>query len=348
MNLREIEEPEDDEPPGPVVRVIGGRAAPEWAKEEVVRLETLEEPLQVKRIDRLQASMGGAVVVEKDRRVEKKRRAWGWGVAAGAVVLSLVGVVGGLFYLFATGDEEGDLYLETLSMDQSQPTEERVFEESLSERIDEAWSILARFAEADEAREIQDLLRDGQGSMSSLEKEWKSIQWPAQSDVPVESGSGEDGQLDWLALILKLPTGEDLRAAFVVEDGRLVLDWKATMAVGELPISELPDLEKGREVRMRLILMGDHFYDNDYPEALWRCFRYADAHGEQAGWVYARKGSEAAKIMETQLMQESGIVGDPLSCRIRARIRNGGQGDRRQFELTHVEGLSWIEGIKDL
>lgn len=349
MSLREIDETEDEElPTRPRVRVIDGSSAPKRIHEEVLRLEAKDEPLQVQRIDRLQAAMGGAVRAPVDERPEKKKRAWAWGLAAGGLCLGVIGVVAGMVYHFAVGDAEGETFLEKFAMEEGVEAIEKGADEGLTKRVDQAWALLETMTATMGAGESRALLR-GQGAMPDEWIEWwKGLELPLRSEVTVESGPGDDGAKEWFSLSITPAGRSPVEAVFVVEEGRVLLDWEATHAVGEMRFEDLPDLEEGREVGMRLVVSPDHYHDNRYPEAMWFCYRFSDGRGGEHGWLYARRGSAAARAMEGELMRSSELVKEPMSSRVRVRMRNGGLGGRRQFELTKVEGLSWIKGFKDL
>ena len=349
MSLREIDETEDEElPTGPRVRIIDGSSAPKRTQEEVLRLEATDEPLQVQRIDRLQATMGGAVRARVDKRPGKKKRAWAWGLAAGGLCLGVIGVVGGMVYHFAVGDVGGETFLEKFAMEEGVEALEQGVDEGLSRRVDQAWELLEKMTATMSAGESRALLRGQRSLPDEWIEWWKGLELPLKSEISVESGPGDDGVQEWFSLLITPAGRSQLQAVFVVEEGRVLLDWEATHAVGEVDFEDLPDLEEGREVGMRLVVSPDHYHDNRYPEAMWFCYRFSDGQGGEHGWLYARRGSAAARAMEGELMRSSEWVTEPMSSRVRVRIRNGGLGGRRQFELTKVEGLSWIEGFKDL
>jgi len=349
MRLTEIDDAKDEEIPDlPRVRVIDGSSVPKLTREEVLRLEATDEPLQVKRIDRLQAAMGGAVQAPVDERPARRKRAWAWGLAAAALSIGVMGVVSGMVYHFAVGDVEGETFLEKFAMEEGVEALEKGADDGLTKRVDQAWGLLETMTATTSAGESRPLLRGQEAMPDEWIEWWKGLELPLRSEVSVESGPGDDGVKEWFSLLITPAGRSQLRAVFVVEEGRVLLDWEATHAVGEVQFEDLPDVEEGREVGMRLVVSPDHYHDNRYPEAMWFCYRFSDGRGGERGWLYARRGSAGARAMEGELMRSSELVKEPMSSRVRVRIRNGGLGGRRQFELTKVEGLSWIEGFKDL
>jgi hypothetical protein len=93
-----------------------------------------------------------------------------------------------------------------------------------------------------------------------------------------------------------LPDHSKFNAYFVVSQGRLVLDWKASTAYGTASFMELLH-KQGNPAEIRAWITPAEFYTRAFPESFFQCYQLVSPDHQQSVWAYSPRGSVAHKAL---------------------------------------------------
>ena len=177
----------------------------------------------------------------------------------------------------------------------------------LLEQQPEALRIFRSYAQAAGIDEITPLLRNGQDLQETLRAHWKPLGFP-KSWTPGADSSWDVldlGDQAYGLLAGNLPDGSRFGAYFTKEDGRLLLDWKATVGFGTAFFTELRNgVGDGREIRGEL--SSSQYYNATCPETDYQCYSLTSPNRETTIWCYARRGETTEEALG--LLFNRGII----------------------------------------
>lgn len=97
-----------------------------------------------------------------------------------------------------------------------------------------------------------------------------------------------------------LPDHSNYEAYFVMENGRLVLDWKATIAFGTVDFGDLAQ-KRGNPAEIRAWISNAGFYTLAFPEDEYQCHQLLSPDKQQSVWAYSRRGGEVESFFSARL-----------------------------------------------
>jgi len=97
-----------------------------------------------------------------------------------------------------------------------------------------------------------------------------------------------------------LPDHSRFEAYFVIEDGRLVLDWKASSAFGTADFAELAQ-KRGNPAEIRAWISNAGFYTLAFPEDEFQCYQLLSPDRQQSVWAYSHRGGVAEALINSRL-----------------------------------------------
>jgi hypothetical protein len=139
-----------------------------------------------------------------------------------------------------------------------------------------------------------------------------------------------------------LPDYSRFAAYFLIAEGHLQLDWKATTSHGSATLGELA---KGTgnpaEIRARIAPSG--YFNAAFPEADFQSYQFVSADGETAIWCYTRMGSEADHSL-AKLFQNGAILASSREPRkVTLRLDRGpAESFPNQWLVSEVLSDDWI------
>jgi hypothetical protein len=182
-------------------------------------------------------------------------------------------------------------------------------------RQPEAFQIFRSFAQAIHPDEVVPLIVDGRILYETLRKHWHPLDVPRDWVPAADSAWGvmEFGGQAYGVLEGQFPNHSPFTAYFTFQDGRLMLDWKATTVFGTASLSQLSEgAGDGSEIRGSLSKAD--FYNATWPEADYQSYRLTTPNEEASVWCYSRRG-ETAKHSISSLFNSGEITGEAQTIR---------------------------------
>ncbi len=170
-------------------------------------------------------------------------------------------------------------------------------------RQPEAARIYRSFVQAAHPDDILPMIRDGAGLNDVLRQHWQPMRISSQWEPSPDTGWSTHARqsFPFATLAGHLPDNSKFTACFIVENDRLLLDWKATTGYGT---ASFPDLESGRgngdEIRGE-ISMTD-YYTLAFPEQTHQAFRLTSPDGQDIIWCYAPRESTVYSRITSELL----------------------------------------------
>lgn len=119
-----------------------------------------------------------------------------------------------------------------------------------------------------------------------------------------------------------LPDYSRFEAYFVMEDGRLVLDWKASSAFGTADFAELAQ-KSGDSVEIRAWISNAGFYTLAYPEDEFQCYQLLSPDKQQSVWAYSRRGGDVEALINSRLKGGYILQNETESMKATVRLEAG-------------------------
>jgi hypothetical protein len=264
---------------------------------------------------------------KRDRRLRGESNEWGkasrssmrWIVGvfvaiAGIVIISL-GVLPMINEVNASRPPHEELVVEKDDI-----SEEIVGLKEMFTRKSEATQIFMNFVSAKAADEILPWVRNREKVKELIRsKPWVPLA-PTDWNPP--------GDFNWQAYqencqpigILESPLPYFTCPAFffVMTDGKLQLDWKASTGYGTAGFTDLAKgVGDGSEIRA--IISKSDFYTNAFPEAAYKSYQLFSPDEEVSIWVYSRRGEPADS--ELGRLLDKGAIIDEAPDRIKLTLR---------------------------
>jgi hypothetical protein len=289
--------------------------------------------------DRSEASSQG----ERRDWGDTHRFPWRWVVSAGIAIPLLI-VAAFMLMPILNEPSKSSAKTDALEIDPVHPVDDSdplsrllLMQRDAAQRFD-------AFAKATQPSDVLPLLRRPAEVSELLQPQWRAIAAPANwqsgasSTWTVESLAGQaTGRLEGL-----LPNHTRFSAYFTLEEGQLLLDWKATTGYGSASFSELIK-GQGDPREIRGIIAPDLYYNRTLSEDSYQSYCLASAGADEVIWCYAPRQSDAnAKLVRALLGGE--ILRDgKTATKITLRLERGPAGAQpNQWLVAEVLHFDWV------
>lgn len=225
------------------------------------------------------------------------------------------------------------------------------------EVINEVKSVIDTVGETNEADSIEKLLRDSPfralnpidlnaiGSRM-LTTSYSKLRWTPKVVVSSESsGSKERGYLKVNGV---RENRSPFEAYFVLQDGRVVLDWDATLGWSEMPFVELIEEKPFKPMLLRCRVTSRPFYEQKFGDTNYSGYILSGEEEENFFVAYVNldkpKGKEINRALR-MLVNLSFISLQPPKENVKATLRVGfreGIGESGQFEIMEYLHDGWV------
>jgi hypothetical protein len=297
----------------------------------VVRLDQAENAPA--KVERLYTFHEKPVLTPSGKASAGEGRDWGivqrhpvrWILGMGGVVVVLIVAVFLLLPLInSTNAPKKDPNAVVLTVEEEEEVEGMEALDQLLAQLPEAMQIFRAYAQASLADDVVPLIKNGRAMEETLRRHWDPLRMPsswapaADSVWSVQKLSGQAyGMLE-----VELPEHQKSIAYFTRQDGRLVMDWKATAAFGTAPFTRLAE-GKGDASEIRGEISTADYYSAAWPEDRFRSFRLTSPDRETSLWCYVRIG-DAAEAGLAPLFNQGEILGESVSSlKITLRLERG-------------------------
>lgn len=217
-----------------------------------------------------------------------------------------------------------------------------------AKRFVEAKALYGRFAAAVSVEELESLIYDYGGFVEELRLNWQPLggrrDWQAGDDCfwTVDERAG---------LFFARLDGMDSKrrpfsAFFRKEDGRMKVDWKATVGYGSDSFKRLARGE-GDASELRVWLSEGDFHTFSMPESEYRAFWLASPDESETLWGYSRRGSEMDGKLMASFTAGSFIDKQVRSARVILALERGREDSLpNQWMIRDLLHIGWIGDYK--
>jgi hypothetical protein len=215
--------------------------------------------------------------------------------------------------------------------------------DQLLAQLPEAMQIFRAYAQASLVEDVVPLIKNGKSLVDTLSRHWEPLRVPsswapaADSAWSVQELSGKPyGVLEG-----ELPDHRMFAAYFTQQDGRLVMDWKATVAFSTASFTKLAE-GNGNASEIRGVISVAEYYTTVWQEDQYRSFRLNSPDRETAIWCYARIGSAAEADLASLLNRGAILEEFPSSLKITLHlVRGASESLPNQWLIGEVLQTHW-------
>lgn len=337
--------------PRPEPSVTTGGLEVQEISGKVVRLDLAEpSPPKVARQITFHAKPVPEVVPANERGEGREwggtnRKSMRWMIGAGAATVSIVVLVLLLLPVInAPNAVQADPNFKVVIEEKESRMEAVEQMNALLTRRSEAERILQAISSAGYVDDVVPFILKGTELKEILRKTWHSLadfrRWS-----PTGPGQWEVFQANerpYAQMAGSSPEHPGYATYFTTENGRLMLDWKATTAFGTATFEEL-EKGAGDASEIRGYISSTDYYNNAWPEDSYRSFRFVSPDQGSSIWCYARRGSEAEAII-APLFTPGEIVQEAESERkVTLRLKPGRhESAANQWLIEEILHVDWV------
>ncbi|MGL4402028.1 MAG: hypothetical protein ACRCXD_19380 [Luteolibacter sp.] len=317
---------------------------------EVVRLDQAEKAPS--KVERLYTFHEKPMVEPSGKTSVGEGREWGmvhrhpvrWILGMGGVVTVLIVAVFLLLPLINSPNAPTkDPNALMLTVEEEEKVEGMEAMDELLAQLPEAMQIFRAYAQASLVEDIVPLIKNGKSLVETLGRHWEPLRMPSSWAPDVDSAWSvqELSGQPYGVLAGELPDDRRFAAYFTRWDGRLVMDWKATVAFGTAPFTRLAE-GNGDASEIRGEISTAEYYNAVWPEDQYRSFRLTSPDRETSIWCYARIGSAAEAALASLLNQGAILEEFPSSLKITLHlVRGAPQALPNQWLIEEVFQTDW-------
>lgn len=171
---------------------------------------------------------------------------------------------------------------------------------------------------------------------------WQSMPKMEQNDQVLFDTAEVQGQ-DFLTMSGLCEDGSPFLAFFVEQNGKIQIDWEATIAAGEAKIDTLVANPTEHPIAMRAVITPSPYYLPTLPESDYESYQLSFPGNETIVWAYAPRDSMAHQKINEILLQHNELLDVVLEARITLKIRKTkGPSSQHRFFITEVLHKDWV------
>jgi hypothetical protein len=268
-----------------------------------------------------------------------------WVFYSGLVVMAVIlAALGFLTMLNESNPDVNPLGVPPLVIEQEEayPMGEHIAD--LLARKDEAINLFGRFLQAESAAEIMGMARPMAGNARLVGHPHRPEGLPAGWQVPADARW--DVHTDQAPVFGVLsgyyPDDRKFHAFFVLENGRLLLDWEATVGHGSVPFSKLVGGE-GEAHQVRVWVEPATFYSAAFPESDYRSYKIHTSLDDPVVWVFARRGTVPEQEL-ARMFHKSMFGGERIkaSMVLLSLARGAAEAAPNQWLIADLLHKGWV------
>ncbi|MEI7926999.1 MAG: hypothetical protein WCH40_00485 [Verrucomicrobiales bacterium] len=364
---RRFSEPVTNKPEGlrieprAAIRLPGEGEAPPSRKIEItehgkgiIRLESEPPVLAVARLDVLPLLQprNAKPLIKQSKfsaewgKADKHSHRWLWWSAGGILTLVLVGLAIQPLLINKDQNRTADSFRSIQVVEDVVAVEDPTvyFSENPAQVLTEIQDSLGKYARARSSEEALPMIRHGTSLKEELSKHWKP--WPVPGDWAVSDDAAitydSVGKIPYAIVGGTLPDFSAYRVFLVREQGRMLVDWEATLGLGTRTFMEMRD-PAIQAAELRVVMTPVGFYSLTFPEVRYCAYRLDSSADETSLWGYVERGSPAALALE-EIFNEKAIFSDkPREQMVRLRLKRGApEAASNQWLVMDVLHKGWV------
>ena len=331
-----------------------GEAIAPIADEEAVKLDPTEHGF-LKKIPRIQTPIQ-LEEVPLSRRREKGESTWGQQLASRENRLTWISFSAVIVILFLSialvnmisDDDEGEgskVMVEVIEekFDPNSPL--AIFEENPYRARLDCIRVFRAFTAASKVTQARATMRIQPETDALLAQHWQPWPSPPALDNPdeIESGYDENEGRAYLWLRGKNTDGTAFLAFFVRENEAFLLDWEATMEIGDTSLATLVRHPTEHPVTMRVILTPDPYYLPSLLESDYESFKITCLRDDTTAWGYVKRGTPEHQRISHLQEQDHLWLSPQKDIRVTLRLKKtGGVSLHPLFFITEMLHKDWV------
>ncbi|MDX1680613.1 MAG: hypothetical protein R3242_07775 [Akkermansiaceae bacterium] len=267
-----------------------------------------------------------------------------WIALAGGAIIAMLIICMVILHLRGRNDRAAAIANQTDV--QTEARDERDEElENLAKRKLEAIDLFAEFATAKLVEEILPLISNSSdleplvrrtGHEPVADKDWEPSEHSKWFVVNSRQGV-------FAILQGELPDYSRFRAYFMLEQGQLVMDWKATTGYSTASFEQLME-GRGDGSEIRGILRPSALYVGPYEEMKYDCYQLESPNGLDLIWCYAESGTDTERILSAKFRRGSIIEDEEGAWLITLKLKRGPEGAlKNQWLIDELLHGEWID-----
>lgn len=212
----------------------------------------------------------------------------------------------------------------------------------------EALQIFRAYAQASLIEEIVPLIKGGSAMEETLRNHWEPLRMPSSWAPAADAAWGIQTLSGRAYGILEgaLPDEKNFAAYFTEVDGRLVMDWKATVAFGTAPFATLAE-GRGDASEIRGEISPAEYYTAAWPEDQYRSFRLTSPDRQMSIWCYVHIGSTAEMELAPLVSPGEILEDSQISRKITLRlVRGAPESLPNQWLIGEMLQTDWVSPAK--
>lgn len=232
---------------------------------------------------------------------------------AGTVLLLFLCI--GLYNLFSansTGTTEKEYRMEVVDdgFDPNSPLYR--FQHEPIKVNQECLAVLRAVTTATAAKDIMPYIRKQEGIEKLLAKYWKPWESPPREATAeyIYSYDEVDGRAFYSIEGLR-QDNTPFALFFVIQDDKMVMDWAASMGIGDARLSTLVENPTENPLMLRVIVEPSPYYLSDFPEDQYESYKITQPGDEAIVWGYVERNSQAHFSLCSAL-QVGSVLLEPL------------------------------------
>jgi hypothetical protein len=206
-------------------------------------------------------------------------------------------------------------------------------------------NIFHKFTAARTASEVRYLIRDQPETDALLARHWKPWPSPPQLDYAdlLESNYDDAQGRGFLWLKGKNLDGSPFLAFFVATENSFLLDWEATMALGETRLSHLVRDPASEPMALRVILSSSNFYLPTLPESEYESYQIYCPKDDTIVWGYVKRDTLDHKRINELLQKNALLLDEVTEVRITLRLlKTNDTSPQNRFFITEMLHKDWV------
>jgi hypothetical protein len=211
-------------------------------------------------------------------------------------------------------------------------------------RKDEAIDLFGRFLQAKSSEELLGMVRPVPHIEVLVRDHHRFSDPPSDWRIPADAKWDVHTEQQPVFGVLSgcFPDDTKFQAFMTLDDGRLLVDWKATVGYGTMPFSRLGKGE-GNASEIRVWVEPATFYSAAFPEADYLSYRIHTSLYDPPVWAFARKGTVPEREL-ARIFHKSMFGGEitKASMMVLALDRGPANAAPNQWMITDLLHNAWV------
>lgn len=325
------------------------------------RLENHRRPSAVRPLGGVRGTVGESEVspreeLEPPRQEREMETEWGAAAAPRARVGKLaLSVAAGLLAMLLLGSVifllRGDRS-DGLAVARAEPTKTPVaqrqdrlqwFRQNPDLADKQSSALLNAFVGAASVEEVTGLVHDAERLEPLLREHWRPVGSPLRRSTPdTERAFSDVGGVPFFHVTAELEDFRQLRVYFVRDDGKMKIDWKATVGYCSVPADRLTRTQGLRGVEIRCIIEARPVSMLGYPSSDYNGYLLSIPGSQDLIWGLATIGSEVDDALLDALDRERFLLELKTSQRVTLEIDEAPGAPANYFIISKLNHVEWV------